>query len=85
MDKTLTSPNGTVTTGELTSADMLDILKEKRKAYFRSRFDTDLEYRIAQRLEDDQLKERLLKQLKRIEGAINFINEEIAKVNQETV
>lgn len=75
-----TSPNGTVTTGELTNADMLEVLKEKRKSYFRLRYDTDLDYSIAKRLEDEPLKERLLKQLKRIEEAINFINEEIEKI-----
>lgn len=74
------SPNGTVTTGELTNADMLEVLKEKRKSYFRLRYDTDLDYSIAKRLEDEPLKERLLKQLKRIEEAINFINEEIEKI-----
>lgn len=74
------SLNGTVTTGELTNADMLEVLKEKRKAYFRLRYETDLDYSIAKRLEDEPLKERLLKQLKRIEEAINFINEEIEKI-----
>lgn len=74
------SPNGAVTTGELSNADMLEILKEKRKSYFRLRYDTDLDYSIAKRLDDEPLKERLLKQLKRIEEAINFINEEIEKI-----
>lgn len=84
METTKTQTNGTTVTSELSSMDMLEVLKEKRKAYFRLRYDTDLDYSIAKRLDDEPLKERLLKQLKRIEEAINFINEEIEKIGEKS-
>lgn len=76
-----TSPNGSIVADELPDDVKLEVLKEKRKAYFRARFDADVDYRIGQRLEDESLKQRQLNQIRRIEQAIELINEEINKVD----
>lgn len=81
MENTTVSPNGTIEaeSGQLSSLDILEILNDKLKAYLKLRYDTELDYGIAGRLNDEALKEQMLTKLKRIEEAIRFIEEEIAK------
>lgn len=80
MGTTKTQPtNGHIVT-DLTSEVMLEILSQKRQLYCNSRYAAELEYKIADRLKDDQAKKAQMEVLKRLEQAIELIDEEIAKI-----
>lgn len=73
------SPNGHLAeTDELSSEIRLEILKAKKQGYLQARYDSEIEYRIADRLKDDNAKKAQMERLKRIEQAIELIDEELA-------
>lgn len=65
---------------ELTNEVRLDILKAKKQGYLQVRYDSEIEYRIADRLKDDNAKKAQMDRLKRIEQAIELIDEETAQL-----
>lgn len=73
--------NNTLTlTGGLTCEIRLEILKAKKQGYLQARYDSEIEYRIADRLKDDNAKKAQMERLKRIEQAIELIDEEIMSI-----
>lgn len=73
------STNGTVSTTleSLSTEGKLTVLKQKRTIYLQSRYDAEIEYKIADRLKDDQAKKAQMDRLKRLEQALELIDEEI--------
>lgn len=73
------STNGTVSTTleSLSTEGKLAVLKQKRTIYLQSRYDAEIEYKIADRLKDDQAKKAQMERLKRLEQALELIDEEI--------
>lgn len=74
--------NGHLTaTDQLANEVRLEILKAKKQGYLQARYDSEIEYRIADRLKDDNAKKAQMERLKRIEQAIEFIDEEVAQLD----
>lgn len=63
---------------ELSTEIKLTILQQKRDQYLHSRYDAEIECRIANLIDDENLKKAQIERLKRIQKALDLINKEIA-------
>lgn len=83
METTKTQTNGKISTTleALSNEGKLEVLKQRRTLYLQSQYDAEIEYKIADRLKDEQLKKTQMDRLKRIEQAIELIEETIAAID----
>lgn len=84
METTKTQPtNGKLNTvlEDLSNEGKLAVLGQKRVMYLQSRYDAEIEYRIADRLGDEQAKKAQMDRLKRIEQVIELVEEEITTID----
>lgn len=65
---------------ELAPEIKLEILQQKRSQYLQARYDAVIESKIADLLEDAELKKTQVERLKRIQKAIELIEQEIKSV-----
>lgn len=72
--------NGKLTTTleSLSLEGKLEVLNRKRTLYLQSQYDAEIEYRIADRLQDEAAKKSQMERLKRLEQALGLIDEELA-------
>lgn len=62
----------------LSNEGKLAVLGQKRIIYLQSQYDAEIEYKIADKLKDDQAKKAQMDRLKRLEQALELIGEELA-------
>mgnify|MGYP001570317244 CR=1 FL=1 len=72
--------NGKIATTieSLSTEGKLAVLNQKRIMYLQSQYDAEIEYRIADRLQDEPAKKAQMDRLKRLEQALELIDEELA-------
>lgn len=65
----------------LSNEGKLEVLNQRRTLYLQSQYDAEIEYKIADRLKDETAKKAQMDRLKRIEQAIEVIEETIAAIS----
>lgn len=86
MEATKTQPtNGKLnsTLEALSNEGKLEVLKQRRTLYLQSQYDAEIEYKIADRLKDDQAKKAQMDRLKRIEQALELVEEEMVAIGED--
>lgn len=76
--KEATNQNGKIISDELSPEIKLLILQQKRDQYLHTRYDAEIECKIANLIDDDNLKKAQVDRMKRIQKALDLINQEIA-------
>lgn len=80
METTKAQTNGklNINLEALSNEGKLAVLGQKRVMYLQSQYDAEIEYKIADRLKDEQAKKAQMERLKRLEQALELIDEELA-------
>ena len=68
---------------ELSSQARLEVVQAKIAQYEQSAYSAELDARVAERLNDDRMRQAAAESLKRIEQAQDVLREELARVQEQ--